>query len=142
MDCICLLYSLVFSYLIIYSFLLQTACFVDWDDLPDGRPRQTKRGKDIARWIGPTEPKYYSGSIMFDCKVLERSEQLENGLWNYTISAEMQIEDVPHAAIRFVDGYYNSDIHTEGAFRHPIGIPDEICPQPWRNGREEVDDGE
>ena len=122
---------------------IQTACFVVWEDVKDGRPRVTPKGKDIASWKAPKEFKDYSGTKMFDCEVIERSDKLDNGLWNYTISGEIQVENVPHAAIVFVDAPYTSDIHHEGAFRHPIGIPDEIFPQPWRDARaDDYEDGD
>lgn len=116
-----------------YPLGIRTACFVEWEELEDGLPRVTEKGKDIANWVGPTETKGFVGNKMFDCRVLERSEQLENGLWNYTISGDMQILNVPHSAIMFVDSAYTSDIHQEGAFRHPIGIPNDIFPQAWRD---------
>jgi len=120
-----------------YPVGVRLACFVEWEEVEDGQPRKNRKGKDIASWIAPKEYKDYTGANMFDCRVLERSEQLENGLWNYTISGDMQIENVPHAAIMFVDSPHAGDIHHEGAFRHPIGIPDEIFPQSWRDIRDE-----
>ena len=116
---------------------VQTACFVEWEEVEDGRPRKTSNGKDIATWTGPTKFKDYSGAKMFACKVIDRTEKLENGSYNYTVRGEMQIENVPHAAITFVDKPYASDIHVPGAFRHPIGIPDEIFPQSWRDARDD-----
>jgi hypothetical protein len=35
-------------------------------------------------------------------------------------------------AITFVESAYTSDIFLDGAFRHPIGIPDDIFPKAWR----------
>lgn len=116
---------------------IRTACFVEWEELPDGVPRVTEKGKDIASWIAPKEYKDFVGSKMFDCRVKKRSEQLENGLWNYTVIGDMQIQNTPHSAIMFVDSPYTSDIHHKEAFRHPIGIPDEIFPQAWRDFRDE-----
>jgi hypothetical protein len=116
---------------------VQTACFVEWEEVGDGRPRVTERGKDIASWIGPKEFKDYTGAKLFECKVIDRTEKLENGSYNYTVRGEMQIENVPHAAITFVDKPYTSDINVPGAFRHPIGFPNEIFPQAWRDARED-----
>jgi hypothetical protein len=36
-------------------------------------------------------------------------------------------------AISFWDKPYSSDLFLEGVFRHPIGIPDEIFPDAWRD---------
>jgi hypothetical protein len=35
-------------------------------------------------------------------------------------------------AYRMVDKPYSTDMWMEGAFRHPIGIPDDIFPDAWR----------
>jgi hypothetical protein len=43
------------------------------------------------------------------------------------------VKEVPHSAIAFVDMPGMSDAFTEGAFRHVIGIPDDIFPKAWRN---------
>ena len=52
-------------------------------------------------------------------------------------------EDVPRTAILFVDTPYSTDMHLKGAFRHEIGIPDDIFPERWRNReREPVDTSE
>lgn len=115
---------------------IQTACFIEWEDVEDGRVMETKSGKEITRWIGPVDFKGYSGLKMEICRVLERSKQLDDGLYSYTVvTDELKIENVPHAAITFVDTPYRSDIHTKGAFRHPIAIPDGIFPQEWRDNR-------
>lgn len=39
---------------------------------------------------------------------------------------------IPRGAISFVDSPYTTDIFLDTAFRHPIQIPDEIFPEPWR----------
>ena len=119
-----------------YPVGVQTVCFIEWVDVEDGRVMETKDGIGMAKWIGPVEFNRYSGLKMEVCDVLERSKQLEDGLYNYTVlTNELQIENVPHAAITFVDKPYQSDIHTMGAFRHPIIIPDSMFPQAWRDHR-------
>lgn len=41
---------------------------------------------------------------------------------------------MPQKAVTFVDKPETSDQFFKGAFRHPIGIPDEIFPEgPWRD---------
>jgi hypothetical protein len=40
---------------------------------------------------------------------------------------------VPRKAIGFMDVPYTTDLHLTGAFRHPIGIPDNMLPAAWRN---------
>lgn len=43
------------------------------------------------------------------------------------------VRDVPHDAIVFLDETGRSDQHDEDAFRHHIGVPDEIFPTAWKN---------
>jgi SET domain len=45
----------------------------------------------------------------------------------------MERTDVPRSAIRFFNVPYSTDIHQSFAFRHEIGIPDEMFPPQWRN---------
>lgn len=40
---------------------------------------------------------------------------------------------IPRHAIKFEDVAYTSDTHLTNAFRHPIGIPDDIFPPIWMN---------
>ena len=41
--------------------------------------------------------------------------------------------DLPREAFMFVDLLYSRDIHQPWAFRHAMGIPDEIMPEIWKN---------
>ena len=76
-------------------------------------------------------------SDSFRCRVTKRSK---NGL-SYDVVAqaddfettahEVVITDVPRHAIEFVNQPYTSDQHLENAFRHSIGIPDDIFPSKW-----------
>lgn len=43
------------------------------------------------------------------------------------------VNNVPRDAIRFFDIPRTTDIHLRGAFRHSIGLPDELMPKPWKN---------
>jgi len=47
--------------------------------------------------------------------------------------------DVPRSALRFFDLPYTTDLQQPTAFRHEIGIPDEIFPDRWRNLDEDFD---
>ena len=80
------------------------------------------------------------------CSVLER-EKLPNGQWSYKMliknryglpkeemipKGEMHVVgSMPRGAIRFTDKIYSTDQHLPNAFRHEIGIPDEIFPREW-----------
>lgn len=41
------------------------------------------------------------------------------------------VTNVPRHAIRFTDKYYSTDQHLENAFRHFIGMPEEMFPEAW-----------
>ena len=45
----------------------------------------------------------------------------------------MKLIDIPRMAIRFTDRPYTSDIFLSQAFRHFIGIPDDMFPEAWKN---------
>jgi len=77
------------------------------------------------------------------CTVLERHPPLLNGdggVYSYTVfflpeneEGDIIVKGVPREAIIFVDQPYESDLHTPKTFRHPIGIPDSIFPDAWRD---------
>ena len=43
------------------------------------------------------------------------------------------LTNVPRDAIFFLDGPYESDLYIENAFRQPIGLPDRMMPDAWKN---------
>jgi hypothetical protein len=73
------------------------------------------------------------------CDVLERISGTDNDGTVYTVKANVEgetvvVKNIPQKYIRFADKpYTNPSIHSENAFRHPIGIPDDIFPSVWRN---------
>ena len=120
-----------------------TTCFLKTDDVPDGTPRRTEAGTEIFRFSEDLTPDKFTGADMYVCDVLARTEKLTDGnLYNYTVLAKIsdddivQVQNVPHAAITFVDQPYQSDINAQGAFRHKISIRDSDFPQAWRNMRD------
>ena len=120
-----------------------TACFIKIGIVPDGQPGQTDDGTPIHCWVGPTEYWLVSGASLTLCDLTERRED-GKGSYNYTATATVQddgetffahVIDIPHAAVTVVDAPYSCDIHGPDAFRHFIGIPNEIFPQTWRDLR-------
>ena len=115
-----------------------TACFLTIDSTPDGVPHFSEDGEDIYQWMGNVDS--LSGSDLTFCDLVSRTETPE-GSFNYTVRTRSQedqymvIVDVPHRAVTVVDTAYKSDIHHPEAFRFPIGIPDDIWPQHWRDLR-------
>mmetsp|Transcript_36498 Transcript_36498/g.53508 ORF Transcript_36498/g.53508 Transcript_36498/m.53508 type:complete len:653 (+) Transcript_36498:90-2048(+) len=52
---------------------------------------------------------------------------------NSTKETKIYMKNVPQSAILFYDIPYSSDIHLVNVFRHPIGIPDSMFPEAWKN---------
>ena len=44
----------------------------------------------------------------------------------------IELEGIPRTAVSFFDAPYTSNLYLEGAFRHPVGIPDEMFPSAWK----------
>lgn len=44
-----------------------------------------------------------------------------------------KLEWLPQVALRFIDRPYSTDLWLPHAFRQPIGLPDDIFPEAWRN---------
>ncbi|KAL7574255.1 hypothetical protein ACA910_012510 [Epithemia clementina (nom. ined.)] len=73
----------------------------------------------------------------FECDILRRYREDEMELYTATAvgdEAELLL-DLPDIAFRFREKPYTSDMFLENAFRHDIGVPDEIFPDAWRNVR-------
>ena len=72
------------------------------------------------------------------CHIIDRKEK-SNGSYRYKVIYENTesnewIESgwIVREAIQIVNQLYTNDIFLEGAFRRPIGIPDDIFPDAWR----------
>jgi hypothetical protein len=105
-------------------------------------------------WTIPKTGYVFDVENLFDCQVLKRTELDDEAEalfsskapYNYTIEwfhdngtahapgTGTPVFNVPHSAIVFVDKAETSDQFIRQAFRHEIGIPDDVFPQgPWRN---------
>jgi len=70
------------------------------------------------------------------CRILERSQPGDEHYYTVMLDLDGRQQtrkDVPRSAINFFDVPGTTDIHLPNAFRHPIGIPDEIFPDQWKN---------
>lgn len=110
---------------------MATACFLRTRERPDGQPMvDAATSYAITEWIGPETLEDYQGKRLFIVDVLDRHEAPGGFFYNYTLNARItathfeQVVNVPHTACTFVNRPYSGDIHTEGAFRHPISIID------------------
>jgi hypothetical protein len=92
--------------------------------------------EDPKKWGETETEKAYKHENLFDVVVIQH-KNVEGGLFNYTIKLDdgkTHVENVPHEALVFVDRPGTSDQFTPSAFRHYIGIPDDVFPKgPWRN---------
>jgi len=84
------------------------------------------------------------------CKILQRQRDAKGKLM-YTVQIQNRfglapverlppkavhiVTNVPRHAVRFSDKIYTTDQHLEYAFRHEIGVPDELFPDAWKDLR-------
>ena len=95
--------------------------------------------EDPKLWGEDEKETAFHHDHLFSVSVLDRKQD-ESGNYIYKIQWLNQaqqatvVDEVPHDALLFVDKPGTSDQFTPNAFRHYIGIPDEIFPKgPWRN---------
>jgi hypothetical protein len=114
-----------------YPANLQIRCHIDLDE-DDWRY--------IAHWV--------TWNYGYPCQILDRKRN-EKGKYSYkvrmtTVSHDqydfefegpeiLVIDEVPRSAIRFFDVPHTTDLLLHGAFRHHIGLPDELIQDAWRN---------
>jgi hypothetical protein len=88
--------------------------------------------KVLERFVNGTEH-YYTlqvGIISQQAQLDRESRDREaNVTWVHR-------EKVPRSAIVFYDKPGRTDIHLPNAFRHVIGIPDDIFPNQWKNNEQ------
>lgn len=109
----------------------------------------------VEDWDGPNvdprsevDPRlvWEHGDLGTPCDILSRKN--EDGWDAYELSVRYTqlhqtgsrersiiVHDVPRHGIRFVDAPHTTDLHLPQAFRHSIGIPDDIMPENWKNRR-------
>ncbi|KAL7579790.1 hypothetical protein ACA910_021924 [Epithemia clementina (nom. ined.)] len=93
-------------------------------------------------------------SNMRPCRVIERHGTKYKDVFFYTVqilnryglrpgerlSSPLIVTHVPRKAIRFSDKIYTTDQHLPHAFRHTIGLPDDIFPDAWKDLKTMSDD--
>ena len=100
-------------------------------------------------WTAIVPPQYrvYSWTTNdkgLTCHVLSRHKSIEGGpaMYGVGIASTYQKQQrlghcvkahgIARSAIRFFDGPYTKDYQMPGAFRFPIGIPDDLFPPAWK----------
>ena len=72
-------------------------------------------------------------------------EETDDGEYLYTIrdhEDNKTYSGLPRLAFYFFDKPQTADMYLENAFRHHIGIPDDLMPNSWRNLRPSEDSGD
>ncbi|GKZ00390.1 hypothetical protein MPSEU_000992000 [Mayamaea pseudoterrestris] len=100
---------------------------------------------------GMVDYEWYPNDYGLPCQVTSRIE--ENNTHLYTVDLiweagkngrdteyRMERAGVPRKSIHFFNRHHTTDIHLPNAFRHPIGIPDDILPTGWKNVKMGGDD--
>jgi len=99
---------------------------------------------DPKLWSSPPPGHNFHSDHLFEPEVVSRvvlDEVTGDAMpYNYTVrwtnnkGEHTFVKNVPHSALVFVDEPEFGDQFVENAFRHPIGIPDDIFPRgAWRN---------
>ena len=123
---------------------IMTVCYLNWSKLD---ANDEHHNDEYNTWFQFDSNTVRSGNDLYKCEVIGRNKEkgknenvdgLENA-YEYTVKTtdedgkEVLIKHVPQRFIKYADKPYTNDIHNANAFRHPIGIPDEIFPKQWRD---------
>ena len=63
---------------------------------------------------------------------------IEDDAETFEIEEEVEVYGVPREGLSFVDLPYSTDLHLLNTFRQPMGIPEDLMPQVWKNRLEEI----
>lgn len=127
---------------------LQTACFYIYDNTTMNDNNDNTNSITMIKWR-PT-PGIQEFRYLRPCTILKREEHPTTQtsrytvqMWNRATTPPDQripqhnnrrphiVEQVPRAAIRFVDKPYTTDQHLPNAFRHWIGLQSSLFPDAW-----------
>jgi len=127
-------------------------CYILYEELPD-REEIKCDGVSIRKFIAQNdESSAYAGRNAYECKLLSKEGyggETDVSRCTYRVSIiesteegdiEIIIEGIPHNAVWYIDAPYRSDQHNSDAFRHIIGIPEDIWPEAWLNIFDRSDD--
>jgi hypothetical protein len=105
--------------------------------------------KGLFNAAGKTDFTWHINDVGLPCRVLFRDVYKDRVL--YTVELEFahgqkvtrsQRADVPRQSLAFVDVPGTTDMHQPNAFRHPVGIPDDMYPEHWKDKMYELDGGD
>jgi hypothetical protein len=114
-------------------------CFLMVKSPPEGEPEKDEDGNKIRLWSEADSGKTNLVSDnLFDCEPIKRHDDRIGGQYHYDVTWKSgreitRVVRVPHKAIVILDKPGTGDQHDSNAFRHWIGIPDDVFPEgPWR----------
>ena len=117
-----------------YALNLMTVC--DTRNSPEGREEERIKWRRSKHWPESNVECSISSRVY---NAIDQTYLYEVELWPQKENTRQDgtpivfIDyDVPHSAIRLVDKPYHSDQFIQGAFRHPIGFPEELTPHFWK----------
>jgi hypothetical protein len=119
---------------------LFTSCFYRYLDNQEEAERQNQGGGDVVTFPWKQTRGLFEPRNLRPCSVLQRHEK-GDGRNRFGLAMEERIPKgvvhivthVPRHAIRFSDKMYTTDQHLENAFRHEIGLPDDVFPESWKD---------
>jgi hypothetical protein len=118
-----------------------TSCFYRYQDFAHSTHNADPTALVTVQWQQTRHT--FELTNLRPCTVLERDES--KGLFTVRIlnrlglSANERVPSVhivthvPRKAIRFSDKSYTTDQHLKNAFRHPIGLSDDVFPDQWKD---------
>jgi hypothetical protein len=126
----------------LYPENVELKCDTAFKDYP-AECKKAKKSGTLEEYLWHTDAHWWP------CEVLQKRTDKKTGETLYTVHMferviwgnqtatvnSIRVKDIPRQAFHFVDSPYTSDIFLANAFRHHIGIPDELFPQAWRNLR-------
>ena len=121
--------------------ILRTELEQQYDPYPPHLELRCHKG--LFNAAGKTQFRWTINDVGMPCRVLARDIRKDDGQVLYSVELEYhhgknkvtrtQRSDVPRHSMAFVDVPFSTDLHLRNAFRHPIGIPDDIFPPQWTN---------
>lgn len=125
-----------------YNAAIRTAYEQSAEPYPENLEIRCHNG--LSNTHGRVDFEWHMTDYGFPCRI--KSRLAKNETFIYTVDLVWQSgkdgkgrehlverEGVPRKSIRFFDRVATTDLHLPNAFRHPIGIPDDILPEGWKN---------
>jgi SET domain len=121
-----------------YPANVQTSCFYEYQNGTKSTTDDIKQTVTTVQWNWTR--RVFEWTNLRPCSILHRSAddayytvQIKNRHGSPSIPNRHLVSKVPRPAIRFTDRIYTTDQHLPYAFRHWIGLANEILPNAWKD---------